>query len=128
LTAYRDVAEIAGRADLDLDSVLAIASRWRGRAVVARAAQQVRERLAADFTGPLFPLGRQLPADRFERSALRVYSTEQMTYSAQAAAGFWAVRGARRRVAYSWALLFPSGNYVRDREGTYSAACAMPCP
>ena len=118
LTATRDVAQIATLTDLDIDDALALASRWRGRAVVQRALQFTRTRLAADLDGPLYDWAARYRPDRFERAALRSY-TSTGSYATQMAAGVWALRGFRPRVEYAAALLLPDRTYLREREGSY---------
>ncbi len=119
ITATRDVAQIATRADLDVERALALAARWRGRAVVQRALRLTRNRLTADLDGPLYVWAERYRPDRFERAALRPYTSAGRSYAAQMAAGMWALRGFRARVEYATALLVPDRSYVRDREGSY---------
>jgi hypothetical protein len=119
LTALRDVAQLAASSEPDMGRALELASRWRGRAVVQRALRLVRVLMPADIDGAWYEWADGYAADRFERAALAVYETGATSYPAQAAAGFWAIRGYRDRVAYAGALLFPNRNYVREREGTY---------
>ncbi len=119
LTATRDVAQIATLTDLDVDHVLALAARWRGRAVVQRALQLTRIRLAADFAGPLYDWATRYRPDRFERAALRPYTSSSRSYATQMAVGVWALRGFRPRVDYAAALLLPDRTYLREREGSY---------
>ena len=119
LTATRDVAQIATLTDLDIDDALALAARWRGRAVVQRALQFTRTRLAADLDGPLYDWAARYRPDRFERAALRSYTSTRRSYATQMAAGVWALRGFRPRVEYAAALLLPDRTYLREREGSY---------
>jgi hypothetical protein len=119
LTATRDVAQIAILTDLDFDRALALAARWRGRAVVQRALQLTRTRLAADLDGPLYDWAARYRPDRFERAALRPYTSSSRSYATQMAAGVWALRGFRPRVEYAAALLLPDRTYLREREGSY---------
>jgi Uncharacterised nucleotidyltransferase len=119
LTATRDVAQIATLTDLDVDDALALAARWRGRAVVQRALQLTRRRLPADFDGPLFDWAAHYRPDRFERAALRSYTSTSRSYATQMAAGVWALRGLRPRVEYAAALLLPDRTYLRERDGSY---------
>jgi hypothetical protein len=119
LTATRDVAQIASRTDLAVEEALALAARWRGRAVVQRALHLTRARLPADLAGPLYAWADTFRPDRFERAALRPYTSTSRSYAAQMAAGMWALRGFRPRVEYAAALLVPDRSYVREREGSY---------
>jgi Uncharacterised nucleotidyltransferase len=119
LTAARDVAQIACTTDLDVDRTLVLAERWRGRAVVQRALHLTRTHLRADLASPLYEWADRYVPDRFERAAMRPYAEGGRSYAAQMAAGMWALRGIRTRVAYGGALLFPDRHYVREREGGY---------
>jgi len=119
ITALRDVAQIAVATDLDVDAMLEIARRWRGRAVVQRALALTRARLRAELTGALYSWAERYRPDRFEESALRSYANGRSSYAGQMATGVWALRGVRARVAYGAALLVPDRRYVAEREGTY---------
>ena len=93
----RDVAQIACATDLDFDRVLAIARRWRGRAVVQRALQTTAARLPV---------------------------SDRRSYAAQMATGVWALDGIRPRVEYVVALLFPDREYLRRAIGAMCGAGA----
>jgi len=118
LSAYRDVAQIAA-GSVDVDAALEVATRWRGRVVLAGAADLVRTRLSFQPEGALYRWAASYHPDRFESSAMRAYGPDSAGYAVQAAAGLWAVRGVRRRTAYLSALLFPSSEYLRTRDGSY---------
>jgi hypothetical protein len=119
ITALRDVAEFLCSGALDTDRVLALARRWRGRAVVQRAVRITRRRLPASIDGPLADWADTYVPDRFERAALRPYVTASRSYAAQMAAGMWALEGIRPRLEYASALLLPDRDYVHEREGSY---------
>jgi len=118
LSALRDVAETAR--DADPDRALALAARWRGRAVVQRALDCTRATLPAELAGPLFDWAAGYTPDRFETTALRAYVSERRSYAVQAFGGVWAIRGVRARAAYARALLVPTRDYVGEREGSYT--------
>jgi len=119
LVPLRDVGQLALTTPLDLDDVLATAERWRCRAVVQRASRLARHALGLTTLGPLDEWATDYRADRFERSALRSYVAPDRTYSLQAAAGVRALRGVGARAAYIRAMVVPSAQYVRDRDGGY---------
>jgi Uncharacterised nucleotidyltransferase len=119
ITAFRDVAQIACKTNLDTDAVLDLAARWRGRLVVQRALRLTRARLPAALDGRLYRWAEQYEPDRFEVAALRAYTAEDTTYAQQTATGMRAIRGLRNRAAYGMALLIPERRYVAEREGGY---------
>ena len=119
ITAARDVAQIACATDLDFDRVLAIARRWRGRAVVQRALQTTAARLPVELPGPFLDWAGAYEPDRFERAAMRPYVSDRRSYAAQMATGIWALDGIRPRVQYVVALLLPDREYLRARDGSY---------
>ena len=119
LSATRDVAQIACTTDLDVHGVLALATRWRGRAVVQRAVAITVTRFGVELPAPLLAWARRYRPDRFEMSALRAYAPGARSYAAQMATGIWAIRGVRARAAYGVALLVPDRRYIRERDRSY---------
>jgi hypothetical protein len=118
-TTLRDIAEFICTTSVDVDHVLMLATRWRGRAVVQHALRLTRSHLPVTFRGSLFDWADAYRPDAFERSALDVYLAPDASYAARAATGVWALRGLSRRIAYVGALLVPTRSYLREREGGY---------
>jgi hypothetical protein len=119
LSALRDVAEFVTSGQVDGLFAVELAERWRARAVVQAALRLVRVHLGVEVDGSLGAWAARYEPDRFERAALRVYVSEQRSYAAQAAAGIWALPGLGARVSYAGALLFPSAEYLQERDGSY---------
>lgn len=119
LVPLRDVAQLARTTALDVDAVLAAAARWRVRAVVQRAVRLSRHALGLPADGPLDEFAEHYRPERFERAALRSYVAADRGYPLQAAAGVRALRGVGARAAYIRAMVVPSPDYVRDRDGGY---------
>jgi hypothetical protein len=118
ITAMRDVAQLATD-HLDLDAVLELAARWRGRAVLQRALARTRASLPAHLDGPVYRWAGRYRPDRFETRSLESYLSADNTYARQMVTGVWALRGVRARAAYGAALLLPDRSYVAEREGSY---------
>ncbi len=118
-TTLRDIAEFLCGGSVDVDHVLTLAQRWRGRAVLQRALLLTGSYLPVEVPQPLRDWADTYRPDAFERSALAVYVSPDASYAARAATGVWAVRGFRRRAAYARALLVPTRSYLRERDGTY---------
>ncbi len=118
-TTLRDIAEFLCTASVDVDHVLSLAKRWRGRAVLQRALVLTASLLPIEVPQPLRDWTDSYRPDAFERAALAVYISPDASYAARAATGVWALRGIRRKVAYARALLVPTRSYLRERDGTY---------
>ncbi len=113
LGSIRDLLLCRSRLEPDFDAVVELATRWRGRAVVQKAA-----RLAIDIAGPGFAteLGRldSLPVPAKERWLLRSYHTPGRSYW-RPLASLAVIPGVGARVRYARALLAPSGAYLHSR-------------
>ncbi len=118
-STLRDIAEFLCTTSVDVDHVLSLAERWRGRAVLQRALLLTCSYLPIDVPQPLRDWADSYRPDAFERAALAVYVSPDATYAARAATGVWAVRGTRRKLAYARALLLPTRSYLRERDGSY---------
>jgi hypothetical protein len=119
LVPARDVAEMALGDRIEVAPVVDLARRWRCRAVVQRAVRLARHTLDLPTLGPIDEWAATYQPDRFERGALRAYLAADRTYGLQAAAGLRALHGIRDRAAYARALVAPSPEYVRARDGGY---------
>jgi hypothetical protein len=115
----RDLAVLLSGPALDVDHILALATRWHGRAVVQRSLHLVRHRLPVPLRGSLMDWSDEYRPDQFERAALTAYVSPGANYAAQAVAGLSAIRGFRQKAAYAGALLFPTRSYLRDRDRSY---------
>ncbi|MCB0978847.1 MAG: nucleotidyltransferase family protein [Acidimicrobiales bacterium] len=120
LSSLRDIAEIDRSGRLNADEVLETSRRWRGQAAVARGLRVTSETLGVELDGTLRRWADSYEPTRFEAAALRAYASEEGSYARQAALGLWAIRSWRDRAAYARALLLPSHEYLRAREGSLS--------
>jgi hypothetical protein len=118
-TTLRDIAEFLCTPSVDVDHVLSLAKRWRGRAVLQRALLLTGSYLRFEVPQPLRAWTDSYRPDAFERAALAVYVSPDATYAARAATGVWALHGTRRKLAYARALLMPTRSYLRERDGSY---------
>jgi hypothetical protein len=116
LCAVRDLLLCRQLLDIDLDEVIATARRWRGTAVVQRAAT-----LVIDVAGPEVGAGfiqlAALPVPRREAWLLRSYLTPARSYS-RPLASLAVIRGVRPRLRYARAIVAPSAAYLRERGWT----------
>jgi hypothetical protein len=119
LVPARDVAQLALSGRVDAGEVVDLARRWRCRAVVQRAIRLARHVLDLPSLGRIDDWAATYHPDRFERGALRAYLAGDRSYGLQAAAGLRALHGVRDRAAYARALVAPSSEYVRARDGGY---------
>ncbi len=118
-SSLRDIAELVRRPDLDIDRIVGVAQRWRGRAVIKTALEVTASNLPAPLEGPLIDWATAYQPDAFEQRALRVYRSADRSYGAQVAAGLFALRGVRNRAAYLRAMLLPSRSYLRAHDTSY---------
>jgi hypothetical protein len=120
LVPQRDVAELAG-SGLDIERVHVLAVAWRARAVVAGAVAGAWSRFELDGRHPLAAWSGRYRASWAERRALAVSAGPGRSYPAEAVAAVLALPGARDRLAYLRAVLFPDRAYLGRREGSYRA-------
>jgi hypothetical protein len=112
LGPLRDVAGMLQRSerDVDVDRVMALASKWGSTPVIARAIGLTWKAFALGET----PLSRWAfdfsPSER-DRRALRTYLDLEMGYAARSYVAIQALPGLRAKAAFSWALAFPSRAY-----------------
>lgn len=118
--ALRDVAQIGARPDLDPDTVLATAERWRVRGVVALAVTEAGRRFGAT-PGRLTEWAARYRPSRFEARSLAAYVGPDRSYARQMAAAVRALPGIRARADYVWTMLAPDAGYVGARDGSYGA-------
>jgi hypothetical protein len=119
LSAARDVAQMVWAPDLDMPGVLALAARWRGRAVVQAAITMTAKRLGVLLPHAWDEWVRAYEPDPFERAALRAYDRATRSYAQQMVTGLRAIRGTRARVTYATALLVPERAYLGERDRSY---------
>lgn len=112
----RDVAQMASRTSdpVDLDRVRRIVASWRGEAVLARAVVLAWDAFALAETD-LSRWARAAAPTRQHELALRTYLDPHLGYAARCFAGLRAVSGLRDKVAFGWALAFPSRSYGTGR-------------
>lgn len=119
LVAVRDVAQILLHTPLSQERVLEQCRRWRAEPVVARAVLLAWETLRIADVVALSVWAARYRPDPAERRAIRVYTDESSTYSAQAATALWAIPRLSDRAAYLRALLFPDRHYLAPRDRGY---------
>jgi hypothetical protein len=87
--------------------------------VLQRAVDLVDRELGIRLEGLLAEWARHYRQTRFDRWALRSYSSTHRSYGGQVAVSLWAMPSLRERVAYASALAFPTRDYVLARERGY---------
>jgi hypothetical protein len=107
--ALRDVAQTMPDTSAGRAVALDLADRWRLTAVTARAVGAARATLAWSAPGDLIaPLDAHRPSS-VERSWLAAYTGAGRSSAAQTLGGLRAVPGARDKLAYAYAVVWPSG-------------------
>ncbi len=119
LVPMRDVVE-CHRAGIDDETVIELAKSARCERVFQHAIQLVDTELGVHLEGAIGDWARRYRATRFDRWALRGYTSVSRSYSRQIAASFCALSSLRDRVSYAGAIAFPTRAYVRAREGGYT--------
>ena len=115
LSVLRDVAEIVLCAPLDAGRVLALAGRWGGEIVVARALRLTWTVLAPGDDGPLVRWAFAYRPDRRQQWLLAPYVSSHRTNSWKYLASATVIRGVGAKLAYLRALLAPQRGLVRRR-------------
>jgi hypothetical protein len=118
LVPLRDVAELL-RVGFDDAEVIQLAHDVHCETVIQRALALVERELGLDLDAGIADWARLHQPSRFDRWALRTYSSSQRSYGGQVAVSLWAMQSFRERVAYASALAFPARDYVRARERGY---------
>ncbi|MFT4866775.1 MAG: hypothetical protein ACI9N0_002903 [Ilumatobacter sp.] len=116
LGSVRDLLLCRTQLQADLDQVVATARRWRGLAVVQRAAQLVVDSAGAE-AGVGFAELAAIDVPRRQAWLLRSYLTPARSYS-RPLASLAAISGVRARLRYMHAILVPSAAYLRSRGWT----------
>lgn len=114
LVPVRDVLQHLASGLVDPDRVLALASRWRAEAIVARAVNLAGDLLGLDGL-PLQPWARSHRAGWWDRIAMLGYTGPREITSRDTVLSLLALRGVRERVDYVWPLLFPQASYFAGR-------------
>lgn len=114
LRALRDVAQLAGRSDLDAGEVVSLAAAGRGTAVVAGGVKLAGETLGAGPGWDLWDWACSTTASRWERAALRAYESHGGTNTATLLSG-WLALPPRAGLSYLRGLAFPDRAYVLAR-------------
>lgn len=116
LAQLRDIPQLLTRegGGPDIDRCVAIARRWQGEAVVARAVVLAWDGLGLDETD-LSRWAREYSPDARERRAMRSYLDPRMGYAARCLTAVAAVPGWRSKAAFTWGLAFPSEDYGAGR-------------
>src|SRR5262245_14458505 len=120
LTALRDVAQMVLYAPLDVAQLRDLCGQWRCGIVLQRALEMAWAAFGLTSTPEPVRWARAYEPTAFERHALDVYIGPDPSYARQAVAGLRAVPGLWSKAAYAAALLLPSRDYVRARDGGYS--------
>lgn len=115
LVALRDAAQLAGRAGIDGERVVALARRGGGACVVALALRRAGETLGVGPEWSLWEWAMEYRTGRWERACLRAYESQGGSNTATILSGVLGLHGVRSRLAYATALAFPSKAYVQAR-------------
>jgi Uncharacterised nucleotidyltransferase len=119
LVPIRDIVECL-RAGIEDATVIDLATSARCEQVFQRAIDLVDIELGVRLEGEIPEWARSYRPTRFDRWALRGYTSASRSYSHQVAASFCALPSLRDRASYAGAIAFPNRAYVRAREGGYA--------
>ncbi len=109
LRSLRDVAQTALSSALDTDHALAVAERWQGRAVVARAVSAAWHRLDLPPT-ELSGWAKTYERAPWEEKAFRALGENA---GSEMLASISAIRGLRAKLAYACAIVLPRRKAVK---------------
>jgi hypothetical protein len=115
LGSLRDVAELH---PADERGIIAQATGWGVRAVVAAAVADSTRLLGLPVTGPLREWAHSYVPTRREEHWLGLHTRENKTFAAQAVATLPVLPGLRDKAAFLRALLLPDSNYTADRHAS----------
>ncbi len=119
LGSLRDVAQLLPRDERAVSEVVAQATAWGVRAVVAAAVADSARLLGFAPAGSLPAWAREYRPSRREQAWLGLHTNENKTFAAQAIATLPVLPGFRDKAAYLRALVLPDGRYT---EGRHSSA------
>jgi hypothetical protein len=131
LLSVRDLAQVLARRELDWEVVARLVRTWRLGAVVQHSFGLVEELLGRELPDPARRLAAALAPDRAERRALRAYVDGSRGWGAKSVAELRAITGVRSKVAFVWALTFPTREFLdargaADGEGSYVGRWMVP--
>lgn len=116
LMTLRDVVEqLPGGVD-EVERVLDLVRRWRGRAVVARAVRLVERRFDMTLAGPIVEDVRGYVATPQEERAVAAQVGPGASFARQVVAALPYVEGLADRAAFLAAVLLPSSSSMASRE------------
>jgi hypothetical protein len=115
LVPLRDAAGIALSGRLDRDAAIALAERWQGGAVVARAVGLAWRAFGLDPDDPLSRWATDRPETHGEHELLTPFGPEQRRQTHRTLATVRLLHGLRAKAAYLRAVLLPGGRYLRSR-------------
>jgi hypothetical protein len=118
LIALRDVAEVLASSAVDIDRTLAIAERWRARAVVALAVQRAWDGLELTIEHPFVEWSRAYEPAPFEELLLRSHLMAGGTYARRVSA-VAVLPDLSARVRYLRSIVLPSREYLASRDFTW---------
>lgn len=116
LATVRDVAQLQRGRPLDIDRVLEISGAWRAQAVVARALRTAAEVLGLAPVDRLDEWAQGYELSGREQRALAVYRSADPTYAGKSFAAVSAIPGLRDKLAFAYALSFPTRRYRHERQ------------
>ena len=114
LAPLRDVGQSLCDPTLEFEAALAMATRWHGRAVVARAVNLASSVLGLPPSG-VVAWARSYRPGRRERRRLACYTSRYRSNSRKYLATAAVIPGLADKAAYLRALLFPAPAFVADR-------------
>lgn len=117
----RDVAEMLVHAPADHDRVLALAERWRGRAVVARAVRLTCDLLELTIEHPLTSWARSYEPSPAEHRLLQSYTSNRRSNSWKYLASARVIDGWSAKAAFLGALLVPEHTFLERRASGWRA-------
>lgn len=116
LVALRDVAQLTLNAELNWERVLAFATAWEGRAVVARAVRIAWERFGIADRVLISEWAVKYQPSRSEERALSHHLDSGRRFARKAFASVSKIRGLRAKLGYVSALAMPDRAFLDHRD------------
>jgi len=115
LISLRDIVQIIESDDPDAARVVALAQRWGGGAVVARAVTTALRELRVESSHPLAAWAGAYRTDRRTERLLAMYTRPGNAYPGQALAAVRSIPGLPAKASYLRAIVWPDRSYVSPR-------------
>lgn len=112
----RDISQVLSKVHPDAGYLQALARRWRLGPVIRRAFELEASLVGGGWPVAFRPVLAQAPSAQ-EQRLLRAYTSERRGNAGTALTSLRAISGVRNRLAYTFALAFPTNEFMEQRSG-----------